>query len=166
MKRLHLNLRVTDLDASVPYYTALFGAEPTKRRGDYAKWDLAEPSVNFALTLADEVHPKGVEHLGVEVTEQAELSEALQRAEAAGSLEVEGRVTCCYADSSKGWSADPDGVAWELFLTHGDAEAMRGAGAATEDVMCCTQKASLEVAPKSSKPEEVLLTTNCCGSIF
>lgn len=152
MKRLHLNLRVTDLERSVGYYTALFGAAPTKRRDDYAKWDLAEPSVNFALTLADEAHPKGVEHLGVEVTEQAELSEALQRAGAAGDLEVEGRVTCCYADSSKGWSTDPDGVSWELFLTHGDAEAMRGDSDtdATDGAMCCTPKAAAPSVLQSS----------------
>ena len=143
MKRIHMNLRVADLDASIAFYTKLWGHGPTKRRDDYAKWDLREPAVNFALTMASEAHPAGVEHLGVEVTEQSELSEALQRAEGAGSLQVEGRVTCCYADSSKGWSQDPDGVAWELFLTHGDAEAMHGAAARpllageTETLGCC-----------------------------
>ena len=149
MKRIHINLRVVDLDASVAYYTKLWGHAPTKRRGDYAKWDLAEPAVNFALTLASEAYPAGVEHLGVEVTEQADLSEALQRAEDAGSLQVEGRVTCCYADSSKGWSTDPDGVSWELFLTHGDAEAMRGGEAQPllagggEDLACCVPLAEV-----------------------
>ena len=126
MKRLHLNLRVKDLEHSIQYYTRLWGHSPSKRRSDYAKWDLHEPAVNFALTLADEVYPPGVEHLGIEVTEHAELSEAFERASEAGSLNVEGRVVCCYAESSKAWTSDPNGVAWELFLTHSDANAMHG----------------------------------------
>lgn len=128
MPRLHVNLRVADLERSVEYYTAFWNRPPTKRRADYAKWSLETPAVNFALTVADERHPAGVEHLGVEVTEQAALSEALVRAEAAGEVFVEGRVACCYADSTKGWARDPDGVSWELFLTHGDAEVRGGGG--------------------------------------
>jgi hypothetical protein len=33
----------------------------------------------------------------------------------------EGSTTCCYARSEKSWIADPQGVAWETFLTVGES---------------------------------------------
>ena len=49
MKRLHVNLAVEDIPASVRFYTGLFGAEPTVLKPDYAKWMLDDPRVNFAI---------------------------------------------------------------------------------------------------------------------
>ena len=43
----------------------------------------------------------------------------------AGVLDETG-VTCCYARSDKTWARDPGGLAWETFLTHGDAETYGG----------------------------------------
>jgi len=50
MKRLHVNLAVDDIDRSVAFYTALFAAEPSVRKPDYAKWMLDDPRVNFAIS--------------------------------------------------------------------------------------------------------------------
>ena len=50
MKRIHISLGVEDLDASIEFYTALFGTEPSVVRPDYAKWALDDPSVNFAVS--------------------------------------------------------------------------------------------------------------------
>ena len=161
MPRMHVNLRVSDLERSVAYYTKLWNRPPTKRRDEYAKWSLAEPAVNFALTVADAHHPAGVEHLGVEVTEQTHLSEALTRAEAAGEVFVEGRVTCCYADSSKGWARDPDGVAWELFLTHGDAEERGGGGPGGTSVALAEQR-PVGVGAGERKAE-ACCASDCCS---
>ena len=33
----------------------------------------------------------------------------------------EGVTTCCYAQSEKAWIVDPQGIAWETFLTTGEA---------------------------------------------
>ena len=33
----------------------------------------------------------------------------------------EGATTCCYAKSEKAWTIDPQGIAWETFLTTGEA---------------------------------------------
>jgi hypothetical protein len=33
----------------------------------------------------------------------------------------EAATQCCYAQSSKNWVTDPDGVIWETFLTTGEA---------------------------------------------
>ena len=45
MKRFHVHAHVEDLKASIAFYTALFGAEPIRVEGDYAKWMLEDPRV-------------------------------------------------------------------------------------------------------------------------
>ena len=50
MKRIHIHLAVTDLKASIGFYSALFAAEPTVVKSDYAKWMLGDPRVNFAIS--------------------------------------------------------------------------------------------------------------------
>jgi catechol 2,3-dioxygenase-like lactoylglutathione lyase family enzyme len=121
MKRLHVHVAVTDLDTSIAFYTGLFGTEPTSVKADYAKWMLDDPRVNFAISQ-HEGAAKGIEHLGVQVEDANELAEVYGRLKAAkGPILEEGATTCCYARSEKSWIADPDGVVWEAFLTHGDA---------------------------------------------
>jgi lactoylglutathione lyase len=118
MKRLHVGAQVKDLDASIRFYTALFGSEPTVTRKDYAKWMLEDPRVNFSITARGKTG--GVDHLGIQVESEDELAEAKDRLEKADlSLLDAGEITCCYARSSKHWAVDPDGVPWETFQTHG-----------------------------------------------
>ncbi len=50
MKRFHVHVHVGDLNSSVRFYSALFGAEPSVLKTDYAKWMLDDPRVNFAIT--------------------------------------------------------------------------------------------------------------------
>lgn len=50
MKRLHMHMTVADLDRNAKFYSTLFGAEPTVRKPDYAKWMLDDPRVNFAIS--------------------------------------------------------------------------------------------------------------------
>ncbi|MBX3121418.1 MAG: VOC family protein, partial [Fimbriimonadaceae bacterium] len=50
MKRFHLHMGVEDLDESIRFYTALFGAPPVKTKSDYAKWMLDNPCINFAIS--------------------------------------------------------------------------------------------------------------------
>jgi catechol 2,3-dioxygenase-like lactoylglutathione lyase family enzyme len=120
MKRLHVHISVKDLDASVRFYSQLFAAEPTVQKLDYAKWMLEDPRVNFAISRRDGRH--GVQHLGIQVEDRAELAEVyyrLQRAE--GPVIEEGETTCCYAHSEKSWIDDPQGVQCETFLTTGQS---------------------------------------------
>ena len=121
MKRLHVHVGVTDLDRSIAFYSGLFGTAPSVTKDDYAKWMLDDPRVNFAISQKADAS-KGVEHLGVQVEDAAELAEVYGRLKAAkGPVLEEGATTCCYAKSEKSWIADPDGVVWEAFLTHGGA---------------------------------------------
>ena len=119
MKRFHVHVGVTDLDASIAFYSHLFDAEPTVTKPDYAKWMLDDPRINFDISQKC-VAGKGVEHLGLQVEDGAELAEVYERLKAAEDpVMEEGATTCCYARSEKSWIADPDGVVWEAFLTTG-----------------------------------------------
>ena len=121
MKRLHVGAQVKDLDASIRFYTALFGSVPTVTRDDYAKWMLEDPRVNFSITARGKAG--GVDHLGIQVESEDELAEAKDRLEKADlSLLDSGEITCCYARSNKHWVIDPDGVPWETFQTHALAD--------------------------------------------
>lgn len=120
MKRLHVNLSVTDLDASIGFYSSLFAASPDVVKPDYAKWMLEDPRVNFAITTRGS--RKGIDHLGIQVEDDAELDEVYSRLESAGAPVIEeGETTCCYANSEKSWIFDPEGIAWETFLTRGES---------------------------------------------
>jgi len=120
MKRLHVHVGVDDLPQSIRFYSTLFGAEPTVTKPDYAKWMLEDPRVNFAVSVGN-AH-KGVEHLGIQVESQEELSDVYGRLKQADRpMLEEGATTCCYAKSEKSWIADPQGVVWETFLTNGEA---------------------------------------------
>ena len=120
MKRLHVHLAVENLAASVRFYSALFAAEPTVSKPDYAKWMLQDPRVNFAISQRGAT--PGIEHLGIQVEDRAELEEVYGRMRRAERPVLEeGETTCCYAESEKSWISDPQGVLWETFLTSGES---------------------------------------------
>jgi catechol 2,3-dioxygenase-like lactoylglutathione lyase family enzyme len=126
MKRLHVNLAVQDLDATIRFYSGLFGAPPTVVEPDYAKWMLDDPRVNFAVSTKGVGgcggRQPGLDHLGIQVEDRAELAEVYGRLRDAEAPVLEqGAVTCCYAQSEKSWISDPQGIAWEALLTTGRA---------------------------------------------
>ncbi|WP_233886795.1 ArsI/CadI family heavy metal resistance metalloenzyme [Paraburkholderia flagellata] len=120
MKRFHIHVHVDDIAASIAFYSKLFDAAPTRVETDYAKWMLDDPRVNFAISTRGS--KAGVDHLGFQVDDSAELAELAQRAQAADmALLDQGETTCCYARSDKHWVVDPQGIAWEYFQTLGNA---------------------------------------------
>jgi len=129
MKRLHVNLSVADLAVSIKFYSGLFGAPPSVLKPDYAKWMLDDPRVNFAIATRGKA--TGVDHLGIQAEDAGELRDIYGRLKAAeGEVIEQGAVTCCYAQSEKSWVLDPQGIAWEAFLTHGEATVYGDGGAA------------------------------------
>jgi len=121
MKRLHVHMSVADLEQSIRFYSSLFAAQPTVIKDDYAKWMLEDPRVNFAISTHSGAAP-GIDHLGIQVEDGAELQEVYGRLkQAEGPVLEEGKTTCCYAQSEKSWIADPQGVSWETFLTTGES---------------------------------------------
>ena len=120
MKRLHLHVNVENLDDSISFYATLFGAEPSVRKPDYAKWLLDDPRVNFAISRRGRA--AGLDHLGLQVDSAAELAEVAERLKAAHrAVSEQVQATCCYAVSDKAWSVDPAGLSWETFHSTGEA---------------------------------------------
>jgi len=151
MKRLHVHVAVGNLEASVRFYSRLFAAEPVVLKADYAKWTLEDPRVNFAISQRGA--KPGVQHLGIQVEDRAELEEVyarLKRAE--GPVLEEGATTCCYAESEKSWIEDPQGVQWETFLTTGEStvygsDPVRAKEAQPQTAACCAPTCS---APRAA----------------
>ena len=114
MKRFHIHLRVEDLPASIAFYSGLFGCPPARLESDYAKWMLDDPRINFAISTRGET--PGIDHLGIQVDSADELEHLNQRMVAAAApVKAQQRAACCYAESDKYWTVDPQGIAWEAF---------------------------------------------------
>ncbi|MEM9933262.1 MAG: ArsI/CadI family heavy metal resistance metalloenzyme [Bacteroidota bacterium] len=154
MKRLHVNIKVEDLQKSVSFYSALFASPPTVKKEDYAKWMLDDPLVNFSISDAKGM-PAGIEHLGIQAESEAELQDLYSRVDSAeGKLRNEGDTVCCYAKSTKGWIKDPQKVEWEMFYTYGESDTFYAEG---EESNCC-QPASNSVG----EAESVSAGNSCC----
>jgi hypothetical protein len=137
MKRFHVHVHVDDLARSIGFYSRLFAAEPARVESDYAKWMLDDPAVNFAISSRGGA--AGIDHLGIQTDDPAELAAMKARAEAADmALLDEGQTTCCYARSDKHWVTDPQGIAWEHFHTLASIPVFREAAAAEPAAACCT----------------------------
>jgi catechol 2,3-dioxygenase-like lactoylglutathione lyase family enzyme len=116
VKRLHVHVAVHDLQQSIRFYSALFGAEPAVKKDDYAKWMLDDPRVNFAIS--NRSTKAGVDHLGIQAENAAELEDVGSRlAQADVAVTAQKGASCCYAKSDKYWTLDPQGIAWESFHT-------------------------------------------------
>ena len=137
MKRLHISLNVSDLPASIQFYSDLFGASPEVIHPDYAKWMLDDPRVNFVLEHSTE--STGLTHAGIQTESEAELTEVFERMQAAEIPYVEeGTTSCCYAKSEKSWTFDPDGLPWEAFYTHHQLEERGKGGLPQVGAPCCS----------------------------
>lgn len=151
MNRFHVHLNVTDLASSIRFYTQLFAADPTVLKADYAKWMLDDPRVNFAISSTGRA--AGVDHLGIQVEHEGDLAALGQRLEAAGgTVTPEPGAVCCYAQSDKLWTTDPQGTRWETFHTTGEATAYYSNQAACRNdiAACAPSTAAQEVASKRS----------------
>jgi catechol 2,3-dioxygenase-like lactoylglutathione lyase family enzyme len=122
--RPHLALTVSDVDRAIPFYSALFGAQPAKVRPGYAKFEVAEPALNFTLNEGERDESLGAfNHAGIQVASTDDVIAARRRLEEEGLLTLaEMDTTCCYARQDKIWVRDPDGTPWEVFATKQDSE--------------------------------------------
>ena len=116
MSRLHIHIAVADLAQNIRFYSTLFGESPTVSKPDYAKWELTDPAVNFAISSRGGT--PGLDHVGIQTDDDdglAVIRDRLQQAGITGSRQAE--TACCYARSDKYWIRDPQGIAWEAFRT-------------------------------------------------
>lgn len=133
----HVGINVTNLEASIEFYTKLFGQAPVKVREGYAKFMLEDPGLNFTLNFRTEVSGNQVSHFGLQVKDTTEVVSNKQRLQGLGlETREEMNVTCCYAVQDKFWVVDPDGNEWEFFFTKADADAPVASST------CCTTDAN------------------------
>lgn len=137
--RPHLALTVSDVDRSIPFYEALFGVAPSKVRPGYAKFEVADPALNFTLNQGERSESLGAfNHAGIQVSSTEDVLMAKLRLQTAGLATFdEMDTTCCYAKQDKIWVRDPDGTPWELFVTHGDAEESEVGSEEATSTVCC-----------------------------
>ncbi len=175
MKRFHVHVHVNDLGKNIAFYSAMFNQPPSRSEPDYAKWMLADPPVNFAISTRG--NAPGVDHLGIQVESADELGALKASAQQADmALQDEGETTCCYARSDKYWVTDPQGIAWEQFHTldsipvfsEGRA-ASDTAGAVKAEVVesveataCCAPAATTSAVPVAFVKTRPAAAKSCC----
>ena len=133
--KAHLAINVTDTEASIEFYKKMFGIEPAKVRTGYAKFDVANPPLNFTLNQVPFSGKGALSHLGIQVATTDDVNAMRSRWEAEGlTPRDELQTTCCYALQDKAWVNDPDGNEWEVFAVLGD----NLSEARSNDASCCT----------------------------
>jgi catechol 2,3-dioxygenase-like lactoylglutathione lyase family enzyme len=156
MSRVQLALNVADLEASVAFYSTVFGVEPHKRRPGYANFVVADPALKLVLIEvpadARGTGPAGaLNHLGVEVDSAEEVHAATQSLVDAGLATFEeADTTCCYALQDKVWISDPAGTPWEVYTVKDDDPANPQPATSSLPLLeatgggCCTPASSAE----------------------
>ncbi|MFI5916018.1 ArsI/CadI family heavy metal resistance metalloenzyme [Dactylosporangium sp. NPDC051541] len=158
MSRVQLALRVSDLEASVAFYTKLFGVEPAKRRPGYVNFAIAEPPLKLVLLEGGPGEATVLDHLGVEVETTAQVDAATGRLTDAGLITLtEGDTECCYALQDKVWVHGPGNEPWEVYVVKGDSTV--GDQPIPAAAGCC---ADSDVADPASAPVAVSTPPDCC----
>ncbi|MFI6298842.1 ArsI/CadI family heavy metal resistance metalloenzyme [Nonomuraea sp. NPDC050790] len=125
MSRVQLALRVADLQASIDFYSKLFGTEPAKLRDGYANFAVTEPPLKLVLIEGDPGTDTRLDHLGVEVATTDEVTAATTRLAGQGlETTVEENTSCCYAVQDKVWVRGPGSEPWEVYVVKSDAETL------------------------------------------
>jgi catechol 2,3-dioxygenase-like lactoylglutathione lyase family enzyme len=153
--KAHLAINVRDVEKSVDFYKKMFGIEPSKVRTGYAKFDVANPPLNFTLNQVAFTDSGALSHLGIQVASSEDVV-AMRDSWRENGLapREEMQTTCCYALQDKAWVHDPDGNEWEVFVVLKDNLSEEVQGAA--DKTCCTPT----FVDVDGKKQEV--ATQCC----
>lgn len=137
--RMHVSLYVSDIQASVNFYSKFFGQEASKQKADYAKFELQEPALIISFVQNAERVKDNFGHLGFQVETQEQLNAYLNKMQALQMPILEETGTaCCYAVQDKFWVTDPDGVQWEVYYFHEDVEFNDPKYASEGTKACCT----------------------------
>jgi catechol 2,3-dioxygenase-like lactoylglutathione lyase family enzyme len=152
MSRVQLALRVADLEASIAFYSKLFGAEPAKRRPGYANFAITEPPLKLVLLEGTPGESTRLDHLGVEVESTEEVTAATARLTAEGLLTAtEEDTACCYAVQDKVWVTAPGAEPWEVYVVKADSDVL----AKQEKSVCCAPAVETAAAGQTA-------TATCC----
>ena len=141
MSRIQLALNVDDLDASVAFYSMLFGTAPAKTRPGYANFAIADPPLKLVL-LENPGTGGSLNHLGVEVADTETVDAEQTRLSALGMAATDERgTTCCYAKQDKFWvEGTPNGERWEIYTVLADSATFFGDPG--DGPACCARETS------------------------
>ncbi|MFJ1604680.1 ArsI/CadI family heavy metal resistance metalloenzyme [Streptomyces sp. NPDC088253] len=154
MSRVQLALRVPDLQASIAFYSKLFGTKPAKLRDGYANFAIAEPPLKLVLVQGAPGEDTRMDHLGVEVESSEAVHAATTRLADHGlATDVENDTTCCYALQDKVWVHGPGREPWEVYVVKADADALTKQRGST----CCAGR-----APDDADVNEPVGASGCC----
>jgi len=136
--RMHVSLYVSDLQQSTNFYTSFFNQEPVKIKPHYAKYILENPSLIISFVENKDRVQQNFGHLGFQVETVEDLNIKLWEAKKKNLVSKEEVGTnCCYAKQDKFWVTDPDGVQWEVYYFHEDAEFNDPHYEMSETSACC-----------------------------
>ena len=142
--RLQLALNVENLDEAIAFYERMFGARVNKRKPGYANFAIDRPPLKLVL-FEDPEADERINHLGVEVFDDGDVTAAIDRLQDAGLDHlVEQETTCCYATQNKVWAREPQGLRWEWYRVLADSDARRlprdrGSAPAGDSETCCVE---------------------------
>ena len=154
-----MSFYVSDLAATVNFYTMFFGQSASKVKKGYAKYEMENPGLIISFIENPERVQSNFGHVGVQVGSKEEMEAKLKIAREQGivSLEEIG-VSCCYAVQDKFWVDDPDGIQWEVYYFHEDVEFNDPKFEREEASACCMpEKKVVEVKEETCEPG-----SGCC----
>ena len=159
--RMHVSLYVSDLTKTIDFYNSFFGLAPEKVRRGYVKYILPEPSLIISFVENAERVKQNFGHLGFQVETMEELNTRLEQAQLSGLLTREETGTnCCYAKQDKFWVTDPDGVQWEVYYFHADAEFNDPHYEMESSSTCCIAGAEEKTTPAF---KSLAIAAECCA---
>ena len=131
--RVHISINVKDVSESAAFYEKVFGVKPQKQNLTYAKFDLKDLSLNFAMQSGTGEISR-VSHFGIEVDSADEITNWQKALTEKGLVKlIESDTKCCFARQDKVWFTDPDGNEWEVFYVHEQLPVM----GKMEKAACC-----------------------------
>lgn len=166
--RMHASLYVRNLAATVNFYNTFFGQPANKIKKGYAKYILDRPSLIISFLENPERVQANFGHLGFQVEKKEEMETRLLAARAQGLVQKEEIGTsCCYAVQDKFWVSDPDGVQWEVYYFHADAEFNDPHYAEADTSACCLppvrdEKPAFQMLEIASSDSACTPGAGCC----
>jgi catechol 2,3-dioxygenase-like lactoylglutathione lyase family enzyme len=157
--KAHLAINVRDVEQSIEFYKKMFGIEPSKIRTGYAKFDVANPPLNFTLNQVSFGERGALSHMGIQVASTEDVLAMREQWHQQGLItRDEMQTDCCYATQDKTWVYDPDGNEWEVFVVLKDnlPEAQTSSNAA-----CCAPAAAVQQTASSA--EQKTVEDSSCG---
>jgi catechol 2,3-dioxygenase-like lactoylglutathione lyase family enzyme len=113
----HVSINVRNVIESIEFYRKMLGVEPAKVRTGYAKFDVQNPPLNFALNEVPFNERGDLSHMGIQVASIDDVLAVRMRWADEGLItRDEMQTNCCYAIQDKTWVTDPDGNEWEVFV--------------------------------------------------